>query len=86
MTRNLIEVIVKMIKVLPEDGEEQMKKELEEELERVAYTAPENIYMKWKNVQRIVTERFKKHVDLKTLPDWGVKMIEIWTDKPQLKQ
>jgi hypothetical protein len=52
----------------------------------VAYTAPENIYMKWKNVQRIVTERFKKHVDLKTMPDWGVKMIEIWTDKPQLKQ
>ena len=86
MTRNLIEVIVKMIKVLPEEGEEQMKKELEEELERVAFTAPENIYMKWKNVQRIVTERFKKHVDITTLPEWGVKMIEIWTDKPKLKE
>jgi hypothetical protein len=81
MSRNLIEVLVKMIKVLPEDGEEQMKKELEEELERVAFTAPENIYMKWKNVQRIITERFKNHVEITTLPEWGVQLIEIWTNK-----
>ena len=81
MSRNLIEVLVKMIKVLPEDGEEQMKKDLEDEMERVAFTAPENIYMKWKNVQRIVTERFKKHVEITTLPEWGVQLIEIWTNK-----
>jgi hypothetical protein len=81
MSRNLIDVIVKMIKVLPEDGEEEMKKDLEDEMERVVFTAPENIYMKWKNVQRIVTERFKKHVDITTLPEWGVQLIEIWTNK-----
>lgn len=81
MSRNLIDVIVKMIKVLPEGGEEEMKKDLEDEMERVVFTAPENIYMKWKNVQRIVTERFKKHVDITTLPEWGVQLIEIWTNK-----
>jgi hypothetical protein len=81
MSRNLIDVIVKMIKVLPEEGEEKMKKEMEESLESVVFTAPENMYIKWKNMQRIITERFKAHNDITTLPEWGVQLIEIWTNK-----
>jgi len=69
-----------MIKEIPEEEEELMTN-MKEELESALYTAPENMHLKWNNVQSIITEKFNGHKNMSTLPEWGVKMIEIWTNK-----
>jgi hypothetical protein len=79
--RNLIQILDKIIKILPERGEEKMRSDLEGELKSASYTAPENMHIKWNNVQKIITEKFKNHTDISSLPEWGVMLIEIWTDK-----
>jgi hypothetical protein len=78
--RNIFTILDRMIQVIPNEGEEHFKCDLEHQMEKAAYTPPENIYAIWRNVQYIITERFKTHYDKSTLPQWSVSFIAIWTD------
>lgn len=79
--RNILTILDRMIQVIPDQGEENFKCDLEHQLEKAAYTPPENMNIMWRNVQHIITERFKAHSDVSTLPQWSVLLIDIWTDK-----
>ena len=79
--RNILIILERMIQTIPDHGEEYFKCELEHQLEKAAYMAPENMYAIWQNVQHIITDRFKEYRDISTLPQWCVLLIAIWTDK-----
>jgi hypothetical protein len=79
--RNIISVLSQMVMVIPNEGEENFKDDLEKQIEKASYTAPENIYTIWENVQDIVTNRFKEYIDKSKLPDWSLLLIDIWTDR-----
>lgn len=73
-----------MIQTIPADamvGETRLINDLERQLDIVSYTPPENMYVIWQSVQNIISERFKSYSDISTLPQWGVTLIQIWTDK-----
>lgn len=70
-----------MIQVIPNKSEENFRRDLEKQLEKASYTAPENMYSIWVNVQDIITERFKTCSDTSTLPDWAVLLVDIWTNR-----
>jgi hypothetical protein len=78
--RNIISVISQMVLVIPDKGEENFKSDLEKQIEKASYTAPENTYTIWENVQSIITYRFKDYTDKTNLPEWCVLLIDIWTD------
>lgn len=79
--RNLLTILSNMILVIPNKSEENFRRDLEKQLEKASYTAPENMYSIWVNVQDIITERFKTCSDTSTLPDWAVLLVDIWTNR-----
>jgi hypothetical protein len=79
--RNIISVLTQMVLVIPDEGDENFKSELEKQIEKASYTAPENTYTIWENVQGIITHRFKDYIDKTNLPEWCVLLIDIWTDR-----
>ena len=79
-TRNILVLLENMIRVIPDEGEENFKSDLERQLTKASYVAPENVYSVWQNVQNIITEKFKEHNDKSTLPQWSVSLVDIWTD------
>jgi hypothetical protein len=79
--RNILNILESMIQAIPNEGEEHFKCDLERQLEKAAYIAPENMYTVWQNVQCIITDRFKEYRDTSTLPQWSRLLIAIWTDK-----
>jgi hypothetical protein len=79
--RNLFTLLPKMINLIPVEQDNDFKLELEKQLENAAFTAPENIYYIWVNVQSIITNRFKNYEDHSTLPSWSKLLLDIWTDK-----
>jgi hypothetical protein len=79
--RNLLIILSNMIQVIPNKSEENFRRDLEKQLEKASYTAPENMYSIWVNVQDIITERFKTCSDTSTLPDWAVLLVDIWTNR-----
>jgi hypothetical protein len=79
--RNIISVLSQMIQVIPNECDENFKRDLEKQMEKAPYTAPENIYTIWENVQDIITHRFKYYTDKSNLPEWCVLLIDIWTDR-----
>ncbi len=79
--RNIISVLNQMVLAIPNEGEENFKNELEKQMEKSSYTAPENIYTIWENVQDIITHRFKDYIDKSNLPEWSLLLIDIWTDR-----
>jgi|688.fasta_scaffold1548849_2 hypothetical protein len=79
--RNLFIILPKMISLIPEETEYNFKDELEKQLENAAFTAPENIYNIWVNVQSIITRRFKKYEDKSKLQEWSIQLLDIWTNK-----
>jgi len=79
--RNLLMILHNMIRVIPDKGEENLKSDLEYELNRASFTPPENMYSIWLNVQNIITERFKTHHDTTNLPEWCSLLVDIWTDR-----
>ena len=79
--RNLLTILKNMILTIPNKSEENFRRDLERQLEKASYTAPENMYSIWVNVQDIITERFKTCSDTSTLPDWAVLLVDIWTNR-----
>ena len=79
--RNLLSILSNMIQVIPNKLEENFRRDLEKQLEKASYTAPENMYSIWVNVQDIITERFKTCSDTSALPDWAVLLVDIWTNR-----
>jgi hypothetical protein len=82
--RNLLHVLSRMIQTIPSDaavGETRLINDLKRQLDIASYTPPENMYVIWQSVQNIISERFKSYSDISTLPQWGVTLIQIWTDK-----
>jgi hypothetical protein len=79
--RNILIVLDNMIRVIPDEkGEENFKSDLERQLTKAAYIAPENVHTVWRNVQNIITDRFNAHSDKSTLPQWCVSLLDIWTN------
>ena len=78
--RNILMVLDNMIRVIPDEGEENFKSDLERQLTKASYVAPENVFTVWRNVQNIITDRFNAHNDKSTLPQWCGLLLDIWTD------
>ena len=78
--RNILIVLHSMICVIPDECEENFKRDLERQLTKGSYVAPENVYTVWRNVQNIITNRFNAHNDKSTLPKWCELLLDIWTD------
>jgi len=78
--RNILIVLDNMIRVIPDECEENFKSDLERQLSKASYVAPENVYTVWQSVQNIITDRFNAHSDKSTLPQWCVLLLDIWTD------
>ena len=79
--RNILIVLDNMIRVIPYVCEEEnFKRDLERQLNKASYVAPENVYTVWRNVQYIITDRFNAHNDKSTLPKWCELLLDIWTD------
>ena len=77
--RNLSTVLSHMIRVIPTNGEEDdFKNQLESQLEKLLFTAPENIHNIWCNVQYIINERFKA---TSIIPEWSNSLLDTWMDK-----
>jgi len=76
--RNILMVLDNMIRVIPDEGEENFKSDLERQLTKASYVAPENVFTVWRNVQNIITDRFNAHNDKSTLPKWCELLIDIW--------
>jgi hypothetical protein len=79
--RNIFTVLENMIRVIPLNEDDNFKYDLNHQLEKAAYTPPENMYAIWKNVQSIITARFKGHSDTSSLPQWCILLLDIWTNK-----
>jgi hypothetical protein len=80
IARNILIVLDNMIRVIPDEkGEENFKSDLERQLTKAAYIAPENVHTVWRNVQNIITDRFYAH-NKSTLPQWCILLLDIWTD------
>lgn len=77
--RNLGKILIRILSEIPK--EENLREKITKELESVCYTAPENMQIKWAETQAIISEEFKFHKSMSTLPEWGVAVIEIWTNK-----
>ena len=78
--RNILIVLHSMIRVIPDECEENFKRDLERQLTKASYIAPENVYTVWRNVQNIITNRFNAYNDKSTLPKWCELLLDIWTD------
>ena len=79
IARNILTVLDNMIRVIPDECEEEnFKRDLERQLNKASYVAPENVYTVWRNVQYIITDRFNAHNDKSTLPQWCVLLLDIW--------
>ena len=76
--RNLFKVLSNMISVIPTNGEDEFKYQLESQMEKWLFTAPENIHSIWCNVQYIINERFRAK---SILPEWSKSLLDIWMDK-----
>lgn len=76
--RNILTLLDNMIRVIPDESEENFKSDLERQLNKASYIAPENVYTIWQNVQIIITDRFNAHSDKSTLPKWCVLLLDIW--------
>jgi hypothetical protein len=79
--RSLFIILPKMISLIPKESENSFKDALEKQLEKAAFTAPENIYNIWVNVQDIITNRFQNHKDVSKLDEWSIQLLDIWTNK-----
>lgn len=78
--RNILLILPEMIKLIPKE-ESNLKSELENQLVRASFTAPENIFNIWLNVQDIISSHFNKYDNQHILPEWSNKLINIWTNK-----
>lgn len=78
--RNILVILPEMIKNIPDENS-TFKTDLETQLHRASFTAPENIFNIWLNVQDIITSHFKKYDNETTLPEWSTRVINIWTNK-----
>ena len=77
--RNILIVLDNMIRVIPYVREEEnFKSDLERQLNKASYVAPENVHTVWRNVQNIITNRFNGYSDKSTLPQWCVLLLDIW--------
>ena len=76
--RNILVILDNMIRVIPNECEENFKSDLERQLTKASYIAPENVYTIWQNVQYIITNQFNAHSDKSTLPQWCVLLLDIW--------
>jgi hypothetical protein len=79
--RSIFTLLDHMIRSIPENEDEHFKCDLKHQLEKAAYTPPENMFTVWQNVQSIITERFKGHTDTSKLPQWCILLLDIWTNK-----
>jgi hypothetical protein len=79
--RNLFVILPKMISLIPEETDYNFKYELDKQLQSACFTAPENIFNIWVNVQNIITRRFKSYENENMIPEWSSQLLEIWTNK-----
>lgn len=75
LERNLIEVIINMLSVIPED--DILKESLINILNDLKYKAPELKYG-WIEVQECLIIRFGE-IKIKEQPEWIQKCLGIWT-------
>jgi len=79
--RNLLAILTSMISIIPNEGEDNFKSDLEYALNQAAFTPPENMYSIWMNAQNVINNRFKQHKDTTNLPEWCSLLVDIWTDR-----
>jgi hypothetical protein len=85
--RNIMHVLSRMIQIAPDEVcEMNFRNDLERQLEIARYTPPENMYIIWQSVQNIISDRFESHGDSSTLPQWGLDLLQIWTDKMDINK
>ena len=75
--RNLIFVLNELIRIVPEDHE-QFRENLVKLRDRTTITAPEQHCNMWQDTQMVISKYFEA---MDTLPEWGTKFINIWTNR-----
>lgn len=78
--RCLIFVLTNLKKHIPDD-EEDFYNSISKILNTVSFTAPEAMTDHWFTVQDIISKKFKKYSKLEDIPEWGQRVINIWTNK-----
>ena len=78
--RCLIYVLSEINNHIPDD-EIIFKDDILQILKTVSFTAPESMTDRWFTAQEIISKKFKKYSQLKDIPEWGQKVINIWTNK-----
>ena len=80
-SRNLIEVLTNINSFIPPE-EEKFKEEIEHTLNNVVYAPPEVMHIHWNYAQNVITKQFKIYKEINDIPEWGQKIIKIWTNRP----
>jgi hypothetical protein len=82
--RNLLFLLTAMIKLIPENNDNnQFKHDLEGVRDRCAFTDPDIMYNMWVEAQSIISKKFESIV---ILPEWAVEFINLWTNKTDNKE
>jgi hypothetical protein len=80
--RNLIYLLSSIIKLIPENSDEnQFKEDLVKVRDKASYTDPDMMYFIWEEAQLVITNKFK---NMEIMPDWCVEFINVWTNKIEL--
>lgn len=81
MARNLIQVLNQILSHVPSE-EETFKEEIEHQINSASYAPPEVMHAHWDCSQNVITTKFKMYKKITDIPEWGQKVIKIWTNKP----
>lgn len=80
--RNLIYLLSSIIKLIPENSEEnQFKEDLVKVRDKASYTDPDMMYFMWEEAQLVITNKFK---NMEIMPEWCVQFVNVWTNKIEL--
>jgi len=79
MTRNLIDVLNKLKLHIPDD-QILFKEDIERAIGNAAFAPPEIMHVHWEITQHIISKKFKMYKEINDIPEWGQKIIKIWTN------
>lgn len=79
-TRNLIQVLTSINSFIPPE-EDSFKEEIEHQINSASYAPPEVMHAHWDYSQNVITKKFKMYKEMTDIPEWGQKVIKIWTNK-----
>ena len=80
--RNLIYLLSSIVKLIPENSEEnQFKEDLVKVRDKASYTDPDMMYFMWEEAQLVITNKFK---NMEIMPEWCVQFVNVWTNKIEI--